>query len=527
MPNMGNSAQDLAQKLEGQEEIGGIYRVGWLVQRYALSGQLTQKQREWLDYLSVSPGGEIYRFAVQELLSEAALRRDRPLFEEMLARAEAFQRQSGQRFGILHQMAFIEIESDPFTTHFLYNSRIWIPPQHPWFSEIQAKLGEEEHCTSASRTYLTHGRVRENTPPRPHAMFTCNLPAHYAALVGGYWEQVKWFYKQGAYGQGWLTLSPGERPRVTPLRETPRACGNMLTAALYSGDFRLVRFVLERFPQIQPRREMLYPLFSCSDRLIARVLHTRLDFWKLISLKDVLSIQSPALLKAWLHRNPGSLPSGYQVPFRPRWKWVGSSKSGSRFYRVLIDHTADKDTRLRIFGQWLLTMVTRLKRPDCYPLLELEPEESEWLQKHLSPGMDLTPLLEPMLTRRGAVGATLTTFLQMKCPSDEPIREPYYKLDIYILSAHSVRGIPHEMLKLISPTRILPQPDWLTTKFSKVFTLAELVRMGFVTPVNLPHIRLSKRGPSNRDSDSLIILHKMAQDRAMTERYSFDGSGEE
>ena len=80
---------------------------------------------------------------------------------------------------------------------------------------------------------------------------------------------------------------------------------------------------------------------------------------------------------------------------------------------------------------------------------------------------------------------------------------------------------------MISPTRSLPQPDRLTATLSKVYTLAEMVRMGFVTPVNLPHIRLSKRGPSKRDPDSLIMLHKMAQDRAVAERYSFDGSGEE
>lgn len=516
------------QKKEAKEIREGVCRMGWLVQRYALSGRLTQVQREWLNYLAVSPGGEIYRFTVQELLSEAALRRDRPLFEEMLARAEEFQRRSGQRFGILHQMNFIE--SGPLTTYLLYSSRIWIPPQHPWFPEMREKLGEEEHCVSASRIYPCQRRFQKSIPRSEYESFSCNLPAHYAALVGGYREQVKWFYKQGAYGQGWLESSPGERPRVTPymlesVRVIPRACSNVLTAALYSGDSRLVRFVLERFPQIQPRREMLYPLFQCCDKLIARVLHMRPDFWKIISLKDVLHIQSPALLKAWLHRNPEGLPVGYQVPSKPKWDWVGAMETGSRFYRVLIDHTTDKDTRLRIFSQWL-TVLTHCRVLN-YPLLELDPKENEWLEKHLSPGMDLTPLLEPMLTRCGAVGAILATFLHMKCPSDEPVREPYYKLDIYILSANSVRGIPHEMLKLISPTRILPQPDRLTAKLSKVYTLAEMVRMGFVTPVNLPHIRLSKRGPSKRDPDSLIILHKMAQDRAMTERYSFDGSGEE
>lgn len=85
-----------------------------------------------------------------------------------------------------------------------------------------------------------------------------------------------------------------------------------------------------------------------------------------------------------------------------------------------------------------------------------------------------------------------------------------------------VRKTSPELLKEIRLTRILPRPDPVTTKLSKYFSLAELMERGFVTQVNLPHIRLSEQDP-----DSLILLHKMALDRAMTERYSFDGSGEE
>ena len=484
----------------------------WLNQRYRISGQWDGAQEEWLDFLSEKAEPKLYRFAVQELMDEAARRLDRPFFEEMLARAEELQRRTGEPFGVVHRPDWYFPPEEGRVRHYeiLETSSFWIPPEHPWFTETVERLGEGLQCLPYQRPFHKHNLLAMN--------YFTNLPAHYVALIGGYMEPVKWFYKQGAYGQGWLEKLPRREPRLTnPERPVPRAASNVLTAALYSGRYQMVRFIFKRFPLVQCRREMLYPLSRCDARLLRWVLHQRPELWDIIALRDVLRFQSTALLEAWLHQHPEGLPAGYSLPCRPRYDQRPSPRSEeqSKFFYLLAKHTADPDTRLSVLRQWVGWLGTDIR----WVTSSFTEKEQVWFNELMPQGTDLTPLITGQENKRRIFQGLLWCSKEVSENTHELIPHSF---DLYSITPHMIRRTASQLLKEIRPVRILPQSDPVTTELAKYFTLAELMEMGFVTPVNLPHIRLSRRSPSFTDTESLALIQQMVRDHSMRERYSFE-----
>lgn len=484
----------------------------WLNQRYRISGQWGAAQEEWLDFLAEKAEPKLYHLAVQKLMDEAARRMERSLFEEMLARAEGLQRRTGEPFGIVHRPDWYFLTDGSQVEHYyiMETANFWIPPEHPWFSETAERLGEGLQCLPYQRPFQKSFSFER--------IILTNLPAHYMALIGRHTEAVEWFYQQGAYGQGWLEKLPGREPRLTELNQpVPRAVSNVLTAVLYSGSYQLVRFIFKRFPQVQCRREMLYPLSRLDARLMSWVLHLRPELWDILTLRDVLRFQSTAFLKAWLHRHPGGLSAGYPLPCRP---WYDQRpaplrEEQSKFFYLLAKHTADPDTRMLLLRQWV-GWLSHIKA-DKTELFNAK--EQKWFNELMPEGTDLTPLFIGQEGKRHIFRGLLWCWRV----NDEHTAEFIpHGFDLYSLTPHMVRNASPELLKEIRPTRILPRPDPVTTKLAKYFSLAELMERGFVTPVNLPHIRLSRKNPSFTDTESLALIQQMAQDHSMRERYSFD-----